>query len=1115
MSKEEKNNLSPNKFTRTIIELDDNSGYFLSYWNLAIKKHLSNYFCSFDLEKYFSVKHPLSAFNISISDINNSIIENLNPLIFEEKLFSMKIHFLSSEKELNADFIQSLKQSYGNNKLNLILYLINEIKEKTDILKDSQKLLNKIKSKCGNNDITILPYNIVYFEQLQPAFSIFLEFFTEKFTKEYLNKMEKMTKIMEKYENDNKEENYDNYQFMENMIYYFDLLSLINRWDFIQKYCTKFLFKELKCFTKENNNLKPMSFSNYELNRFKLNFKNKKIGNIEFQEFILNYYIKSLQFLEEYTYLVSFIKIIPYKMNLFIKNFKTEYHYLYWILNYYYNLIDYFNSLNNFPNTNTTSEALLYLYSNSVKFLKLYAYKANNIYIPNNRILIEILNCIKDKDFEKIGERLKHLIDEKAKIENNELKMFIDEFNNKEDALFIILNDNKKFLEEILSLLNCINKNTQEYINFHISINCVFDIVYLLIFFCKFNEAKNILVPLLNYKFLKKQKIKYVYEYICFILLLIMNFIDKNFENLNLVFKLLNINYTNIGKILKNLNWENKNMIYEIISNYLDSSDLKKIEEEINFSLDTVFNIKFFEGQNKTLFVNKTKNESQKLDYKITNNTGIKLNISKVNLIFEENDINNDNLQNNKKISYSINNDKNEFKILESFIKEKNEFFCVEFTDIFKLNNKYKLIEIQYELNNSIKGIYHIKENIELIFNELNINIKSEIFSSYDNSYTKNNFYYNILCKFKINIMNISDVNELKDKSLLIQIFDLNKNDDSILKIQTELLKSFFKEKISEIIVDDLSIEFPPNSIKNINDINNLEIPFFFENTNYYTNNKKSSIKIKINIKDNNNKNLFSYSENYNIKYIHLFTIGKRFKLLKNNTYLLQTFLSLNLETTKVKVYNSNSTTNIDSKQAINMILLLNDKENDILLKLRNNFMTFSLNNEDNIKYRFCYPEKNILDEIKEMKEIPYHIIISVDNNQNNNFDLLKEIYVNICIKKYKEKSSKLMIKINDNNNWCTVGKNKIIEDFGNEKSEKNIKIALLPLIDGFLQLPEIEFSEYEKDSDLNFIEEDKKDNNEEYIDFEPIEYGSIIEGEKNVLKIRPSKEYNLKINLT
>ena len=199
------------------------------------------------------------------------------------------------------------------------------------------------------------------------------------------------------------------------------------------------------------------------------------------------------------------------------------------------------------------------------------------------------------------------------------------------------------------------------------------------------------------------------------------------------------------------------------------------------------------------------------------------------------------------------------------------------------------------------------------------------------------------------------------------------------------------------------------------------------------------------------------------------------------------------------------------------MILLLNDKDDDILLKLRNNFMSFSLNNEDNIKYRFCSPEKNILDEIKEMKEIPYHIIIYIDKSKNNNFELLNEIYVNICIKKYKEKKVKLMITINDNNNWSIVGKNKIIEEFGNEKSEKNIKIVLLPLNDGFLQLPDIEFSEFELESDLNFnLNEGNKDNNNDNFDeFEPIEYGTVIEGEKNVLKISPLKEYNLKINLT
>lgn len=141
------------------------------------------------------------------------------------------------------------------------------------------------------------------------------------------------------------------------------------------------------------------------------------------------------------------------------------------------------------------------------------------------------------------------------------------------------------------------------------------------------------------------------------------------------------------------------------------------------------------------------------------------------------------------------------------------------------------------------------------------------------------------------------------------------------------------------------------------------------------------------------------------MKFTHLFTIGKRFKLLKNNSFLLQTFLSLNIENKKVKVYNLNNVINIDSNQAINMILVLSGKENDILLKLRNNFISFSLNDENDFKYRFCYPEKNILDEIKEIKEIPYHIIISVDKKNNDmKFDLSNEIKVNICIKKYKEK---------------------------------------------------------------------------------------------------------------
>ena len=109
----------------------------------------------------------------------------------------------------------------------------------------------------------------------------------------------------------------------------------------------------------------------------------------------------------------------------------------------------------------------------------------------------------------------------------------------------------------------------------------------------------------------------------------------------------------------------------------------------------------------------------------------------------------------------------------------------------------------------------------------------------------------------KINILNIYDISELKNKSLLIQITDSTKNDDTIPRIQAELLKSVMKPKIPEIIINDLSIEIPANSIKNINDINNLEIPFYFENINYYDYvNNQNSIKIKVNIqekRDNNN----------------------------------------------------------------------------------------------------------------------------------------------------------------------------------------------------------------------------------------------------------------------
>ena len=304
------------------------------------------------------------------------------------------------------------------------------------------------------------------------------------------------------------------------------------------------------------------------------------------------------------------------------------------------------------------------------------------------------------------------------------------------------------------------------------------------------------------------------------------------------------------------------------------------------------------------------------------------------------------------------------------------------------------------------------------------------------------------------------------------------------------------------LIINDNSIIFPPDSIKNLNDINTIQIPFFIENTNYYDTTKENKIKLNINIKQSqeSKESIFSFYKLFTPKFFHLFTVGKRYKRInKKNSYLMQAFLSLNIQNDKVIIYNKDKTsTIIDSKQAINKILILNDKENEIINKLRTNNIEFSLGTKKDIKYHFCYPEKNIIEEIKDMEEVPYHIIINVNNNDLTPV-IYSEIYFKISLKKFKDKKSNFMINIKDSDFWSVIGRSKIILDLEEGICEKEINIILMPLIDGLLSLPEIEFNEYDNSNNK----------------YEPIEYNSIIEGIKNSIKIFPFKEYNIKVNLT
>jgi hypothetical protein len=518
--------------------------------------------------------------------------------------------------------------------------------------------------------------------------------------------------------------------------------------------------------------------------------------------------------------------------------------------------------------------------------------------------------------------------------------------------------------------------------------------------------------------------------------------------------------------------------------------------------------------------------------------------VDKIQLIFEEfNSINNkkeNESKEKKQIIYEIDSNSNTFKSVTPFVKDQENSFDIivdESNDIFQLNTMYKFKQIKYIVKNSLCGLYHIKEDMKICINSIDMKISTQVFPSYDASDysddTRNVFYYNVLSKIDINLLEVPNPSELENKSLKFIIEDLNKKHETILIFQTQVLKEKLMEKYPDVVIEDSSIEFPPGSLKDKEPLENLVIPFYVENTNFY-NSDSISMKITVYILDKtDDKVTYSFISFHNFNLIHLFNMGQKFRLLNTNSYLMQSTFSLNIEANNVKVYTHNSTGYsfyIDTTQAINLVLLLNHKEEEIINNLRKHFLEFSIDETKDgetkiTKYRLCYPENKIIDEIKELKDIPYHIIIDVDDCQN---DIFKEILVNITIKKYNKKKVVLLTHIRDNENWAIIGKSRLIEEWYDDKeNEKHLKVQLLPLVDGFLKLPEIEFFEYEiqgetdeKKDKINIgLDDENEESKEEEVvgkmTFDPIEFGAVIEGNNKVIRINPANECSLKLNLT
>jgi len=135
------------------------------------------------------------------------------------------------------------------------------------------------------------------------------------------------------------------------------------------------------------------------------------------------------------------------------------------------------------------------------------------------------------------------------------------------------------------------------------------------------------------------------------------------------------------------------------------------------------------------------------------------------------------------------------------------------------------------------------------------------------------------------------------------------------------------------------------------------------------------------------------------------------------------------------------------------------------------------------------------------------------NESEKNYFEIYKEISISLNIKHLNNKNKLFMIKIKEDFNWTTVGKSRIIEMFNAEELEKNLIIKLIPLQDGYIRLPELEFSDFQAElSDES--EKDRKDS-VNHMEFLELNKNTVyIEGNEKIVKINPVNQTSVKINV-
>jgi hypothetical protein len=516
-------------------------------------------------------------------------------------------------------------------------------------------------------------------------------------------------------------------------------------------------------------------------------------------------------------------------------------------------------------------------------------------------------------------------------------------------------------------------------------------------------------------------------------ILLEENFIDCN----NLTPLLTDVN--NINEIIDNKNNNSYNLInnpqdiflnIEDLTNFENTPNLDNLQFNKNYDKEQLVNTKIdYKLKNENLNFNALYYDNNIFIYKFNSNRSLQIGFLVDYFIGNRNTYNSgkqlfyrnlytSNLKSNNNDKF-LNNNYNKYYQIYNNYKSKDDF--IDFINS-KKQNKLWVIDINIE-NNSINNYSFHNSNIKFVDNldydfKLNIlNIKSNLFKYYYQTFNNDNLYINIIYS-KLKSLLLNDISKNVDyipirkinKYEYINLNNENKNDNNLEKINNSYyyINNFNENNESENLNLDEMLKMIKNSSL-------LEIKQNFDLNISYSN----IVSFKENIffdqiNDYFNQNYCSYYKIYNKllnKHIKSNSIYK-----PKNIYLIDA-LELN-DNTNIDTFFNPYNDFFDSYvlKLIFKIKKLNIK--NILLKENYDTNIFKVLENCNISEKICY---------KVEQRIHYYLLFNEISNFKNKYLDGKIIY---------KKNNSLFLDININNFHYILNlydienKNKNIDDY-------------------------------------------------------------------------------------